>query len=76
MAGVVDYYFSTANHSYFIKTVQGNKVNRQELNKRVGKEITIQAIKNYGNVDIDSEDPSYAQTRQGEYICIQEILQE
>lgn len=76
MEDVVDYYFAANNHAYFIKTVEGGKFTHQEFDKRVGKEITIRAIKKYGNLDIDSEDPSYAQTRMGEYILILEILQE
>jgi hypothetical protein len=75
MEGVVDYYFSDGKDSYFIKRVEGGKFNFADLNKLAGKEMTIRAIKKFGNWDIDSEDPSYAQTRMGEYILILEIIE-
>lgn len=74
LEGVQDLYFSTGTNSYFIKLAGGNFL-RTDLEKYGNKEITIKAIKKFGNVDIDSDDPSYAQTRVGEYIVILEIIE-
>lgn len=74
MEGVQDLYFSTTTGSYFIKLIGGN-ILRTDLEALGQKEITIKCVKKFGNIDIDSNDPSYAQTRVGEYIQIIEILQ-
>jgi hypothetical protein len=73
MEGIQDLYFSTQSGSFFIKLIGGN-VLRTDLEAFGEKEITIKCIKKFGNIDIDSNDPSYAQTRVGEYIQILEIL--
>jgi hypothetical protein len=74
LEGVEDLYFSTGTNSYFIKLTSG-KFSPTDLEKYGTKEITIRAIKKFGNIDIESEDPSYAQTRVGEYIVILEIIE-
>lgn len=74
LEGVQDLYFTSGNNSYFIK-IAGGKFLRSNLENFGDKEITIKAIKKFGNVDIDSDDPSYAQTRVGEYIIILEIME-
>ena len=73
LEGVQDLYFSTSSGSFFIKLGGGNYL-RSDLEKLELKEITIKCVKKFGNIDIDSEDPSYAQTRVGEYILILEII--
>ncbi len=75
LEGVIDYYFSSGGNSYFIKTASG-KFSKTDLDAFGDKEITIKCVKKFGNVDIDSNDPAYAQTRVGEYILILEVLQQ
>jgi len=72
LEGVQDFYFSSSSDSYFVK-IAGSKYSRKELEAFENKEVTIKCIKKFGNIDIDSNDPSYAQTRVGEYILILEI---
>lgn len=71
--GMQDLYFSTSTDSYIIKLI-GGKFLKKDLEAYGDKELTIKAIKKFGNIDVDSDDPSYAQTRVGEYILILEIL--
>lgn len=73
LEGLRDFYFSSTTDSYFVK-IAGSKYSRKELEAFENKEVTIRCIKKSGNIDIDSEDPSYAQTRVGEYILILEII--
>lgn len=74
LEGVQDLYFSTSIGSFYLKP--NEKFKRKDLEALEMKEITIRCIKKFGNIDIDSEDPSYAQTRVGEYITILEIIQQ
>jgi hypothetical protein len=74
LEGVQDLYFSTTSGSFYVKPNQ--KYTRKDLEALELKEITIKCIKKFGNIDIDSEDPSYAQTRVGEYISILEIIKQ
>lgn len=73
LEGVFDLLFKTTDVTYFIK-IAGGKYLRKDLEAIIGKEITIRAIKKFGNLDIDNDDPSYAQTRMGDYIQIIDIL--
>ncbi len=72
LEGVQDLYFSTSSGSFYIKPNENFK--RSDLEKLELKEITVKCVKKFGNIDIDSNDPSYAQTRVGEYITILEIV--
>lgn len=74
LEGVTDLYFSTSSGSFYLKPNATFK--REDLEKLELKEITIKCVKKFGNIDIDSEDPSYAQTRVGEYITIIEIIKQ
>jgi len=74
LEGVQDYYFVTANRSYFIKTAVGEYSNT-ELEKYVGKLVTVNCMSYYGTWDIASDDPSYAATRMGDYILIISIVE-
>lgn len=73
LEGVYDLLFKTADATHFIK-ITGGKYLRKDLEDLIGKEITIKVIKKFGNLDIDSDDPSYAQTRMGDYIQIIDII--
>jgi hypothetical protein len=75
MEDAQDYYFSTTSGSFFIKTA-GSKFSIKDLDALVLKEITVKCVKKFGNIDIESTDPSYAQTRVGEYILILEIVKQ
>jgi hypothetical protein len=74
LEGVQDLYFSTTSGSFYVKP--NAKFLYKDLEALELKEITIKCVKKFGNIDIDSEDPSYAQTRVGEYISIIEIIKQ
>ena len=74
LEGMQDLYFSTSTASYFIKP--NAQFLRKDLEALEMKEITIKCLKKFGNIDIDADDPSYAQTRVGEYITIIEIVKQ
>lgn len=74
LEGVYDLLFKTVDATHFIK-ISGGKYLRKDLEAFIGKEITIKALKKFGNLDIDNDDPSYAQTRMGDYILILDIIQ-
>lgn len=74
LEGVYDLLFKTVDATHFIKII-GGKFLRKDLEALIGKEITVKVVKKFGNLDIDNDDPSYAQTRMGDYIQIIEIIQ-
>ena len=73
MADMAELYLQKDGERYFIK-FRGGQVLRKDVERYIGKEITVELSLRKGNWDTDDSN-DYQQSRVGEYVVLYKIIE-